>query len=68
MTFPSPETKQAIKDLYCTREATLIREARIDELKDLQIKGKGNKFTPFEYHYYINNRITELTNQQKGEQ
>jgi len=53
--------EEAIQDLYRTREATLIREARIDELNNWQF----SSMTRQDYYEY---RITALTNQQKGEQ
>ena len=66
LTKAHTKAKQAIKDLYRTREATLIREARLDELKlvtETMIKGDSDYVSL----QYFEQRITELTNQQEGD-
>lgn len=64
--------KQAIQDLYRTREATLIREARIDLWKEvvgsINIPAYRNKAVARVLIPMYRERLRELTNQQKGEQ
>ena len=66
LTKAHTKAKQAIQALYRTREATLIREARLDELKlvtETMIIGDSEYVSM----RYFEQRITQLTNQQEGD-